>query len=516
MSPRAYQRALAALHDGDRDLCFATGGLIVEDDYACGPAHLLRGVSARDSEVLLSSASLGAACRYSALDAEAWFNRAVTAEAHGRQQLAIDCYRRAHALDPTHVGTLLNGAQLLRVNEYFEEAMMMARKLQRILPDHPAGYSNEAIAAIYLGDIERSDWAFSEAIRLSDDPSLLLWEQHFSLLARGRFAEAWQNYEHRFACSAAVGVEDMAFALPRWDGKRKRHVIGYGEQGLGDQIMFASVLPDLARDCDHVSLAVSPPLVEIFAASFPGVSVFPVRNGSDADECARVVSQAGESRAVNACLPLGSLLTQYRNERIDFPGNAFLCASDIACEFWDKAESVGKIGEGNRLKVGVCWASNPAPERFFSARRALHKTMPLSAFEPLIELLPDADFVAMTNVPLNHFEGPETVKSRIADVSGSLINLDRTAALLKRVDLLITVDTGVAHLAGALGVPVWILLHHHGDARWGLPGVEGSYWYNSARLFWQRTPGDWAELIARVRQALKIFANDHLKQVAVQ
>lgn len=509
IDPRVYQRALAAFHAGDRELCFATSRFMLDENYEFGPAHLLRGLSARDTEVLLSSAYLGAACRYSSLDAEAWYNRGVSAEALGLQQLAIECYRRAHALDPMHVGTVLNGAQLLRVNEHFEEAVMMARRLQRLLPEHPAGYANEAVAAIYLGDLDRSDWAFAKAIRLSEDPSLLLWEQHFSLLARERFAEAWQNYEHRFACGAAVGVDDMAFRLPRWDGKHRRHVMAYGEQGLGDQIMFASMVEELAGDCERVSLAVSPPLVDLFAASFPGVSVFPVVNGSDPDECARLASLAGQRRAVDACIPLGSLLTRYRNKRTDFTGKAFLRPSRDATEFWQNKQAGRKIENGHALKVGLCWASNPAPERFFSARRARHKTMPLSACRSLIERLPEVDFVAVTNVPINHFEGSEAVSGRIEDVSDALTNLDRTAALLQGIDLLITVDTGVAHLAGALGVPVWILLHDHGDARWGLPGVEESYWYNSARLFWQKSPGDWDELITRVTQSLINFADVH-------
>lgn len=508
-----YSRALKAYNEGDSGLCLAMTGMMLEENFEAGAAHLLRAVSFPVEELMASRASLEAACRYSPLDVEAWFNRGVTAEGLGQMQLAIDCYRRAHALDPKHPGTLLNGAQLLRVTEHFEEAVMMARRLQLLMPDHPAGYANEAVAAIYLGDVERSDWAFSHAIRLSQDPSLLLWEQHFSLLARQRFAEAWRNYESRFSCSSAVGVDDMVFDVPRWDGDPDCHVVAYGEQGLGDQIMFASMVNELAKDCQKVSLAVSPPLAELFAASFPNVEVEAVRNGRDPDECAQVLAALGKERPVDAGIPLGSLLTRYRNERDDFTGEAYLRTSSEATLFWKSRLARSQGDHARPLRIGVCWASNPAPERFFSARRALHKTMPLSALSPLVDGLPEAHFVAVTNIPLGQFDGANDFQGKIEDVSDALLNLDRTAGLLQTIDLLITVDTGVAHLAGALGVPVWILLHHHGDARWGEKQTPASYWYRSARLFWQKEPGDWPELIERVAQDLGSFAAAHSKEV---
>lgn len=518
MSPELgiYNRALAAFHEGDHGLCQSLAGMMLERDLQCGPAHLLRGLTRRDDEVLLSVASLGAASRYSSLDAEVWYNRAVTAENLGHRALAIDCYRRAHALDPTHIATLLNGTQLLRITEHFAEAVNMAQRLQCLLPNNPAGYANEAVAQIYLGDAERSDWAFAQAIRLSDDPSLLLWEQHFSLLARHRFEEAWQNYECRFACSSAVGVDDMAFDLPRWNGEPDHHVITYGEQGLGDQIMFASMVEELVQDCSKVTIAVSAPLASLFASSFPSVTVFPVANGTDPQECSRLLAAAGKSKPVDSRIALGSLLARYRNKRSDFTGTPYLKPSPAVTESW-KARELGEKAKGKgKLKIGLCWASNPAPERFFSARRASHKTMPLKKCIPLVERLPGAQFIAITNVPLNHFEDAGLAHGRIEDVSAMLTDLEQTAGLLQNIDLLITVDTGVAHLAGALGVPVWILLHEHGDARWGEPDEWESYWYNSARLFWQKTSGDWDGLIERVGQNLESFAKGPEQQAVVQ
>lgn len=513
VSSHAYERALAFYKEGDLRMCLAMSGLMLEKDFLFGPAHLLRAVSYPPNEVLLENAYLGSACRYGPHDAEAWFNRGVKAEALWKSDLAMDCYRRAHALDPSHLGTMTNGAQLLRITENFEEAVIWARKLQNLSPDNPAGFANEAISSIYLGDLERSDWAFSEAIRRSSDPSLLHWEQHFSLLARQRFKEAWRNYEYRFKCGSSVGVDDMAFDLPRWAGNAKDHVIAYGEQGLGDQIMFASMVAELAKDCAKVSLAVAPSLVRLFSASFPDINVYPITNGLDCNECANLAALAGRDKPVNSVIALGSLLARYRSERSSFSGETYLQPTHDAQSFWKRIRQSREGKQEDTLQIGICWASNPAPDRYFSARRALHKTMPLAAFSALVENHPEIRFTAITNVGLDQFEGGQAIKSKVEDVSEQLTDLDRTAALLQQMDLLITVDTGVAHLAGALGVPTWILLHQQGDARWGQWGASDSYWYRSVKLFWQTAPGDWDTVMARIGEEFERFIGTLGKQV---
>lgn len=500
----AYARALAAFRAGDNVLCAAEAAAILARDPAYGPAWLLRAVSAPDGEAVRQVAAYSAACRHAPLDSDSWFNRGVYHEERQELTAAIDCYRRTLAIDPLHLGALINGTQLIRVHEHFEEAIELARRLQRLAPDHPAGYANEAIALQYVGELERADAVFVEAIARSSDPSHLQWEHHFSLLARERFAEAWQGYETRFACGRYNGVEDMAFVQPRWDGSCGGHVLVYGEQGLGDQLMFSAALPDLLAKVDKASLAVHPALVALFAASFPDIAVHSIEHGNDPIECAAVAARAGADRPIDSVLPLGSLMTHFRNSRESFRGAPYLRPSDDARAFWRKLERQPR----GPFRLGLCWASNPAPDRFFSARRARHKTMPLEAMLPLARL-PGVEASAITNVPLDAFDADREATSLIADRSADLTNLDRTAALLEQMDLLVTVDTGVAHLAGALGVPVWILLHTSGDARWGLPGSETSYWYASARLFWQSHAGDWNDLIGRIVAELKVQSGRH-------
>lgn len=507
-----YGTALAAFQKGDTQTSATMAIEALTCDPAHGPAHLLRAASLPASEVALIAAHYAAATRLTPLSAEHWFNRGVFLESLGRIHEAMNCYRRAIHLDPLHVGALMNGVQLMRVTESFEEALRLARRLQELDPDGHQGLVHEAICLQHLERLEESDAAFAEAIRRSPDPTLLHWEHHFSHLARINFAEAWEKYEVRFACGDANGVKDMAFPLPRWGGEQGQHVLVYGEQGLGDQLMFAAALPELALVCDKVSLAVTPALVDLFKASFPQLAVIAVRNGEDPDECAAViaVAEAEAEQAVDMVLPIGSLMTHFRNRASDFDGKPFLRPSSAAQGYWNARVPAPQARQGrdHALKLGVCWASNPAPDRFFSARRAVHKTMPLDAMQPLITR-DDVDAIAVTNISLNLFDADPALKAEVEDISSELTNLDRTAALMQGLDLVITVDTGIAHLAGALGVPVWILLHKSGDARWGKSGSETSYWYESARLFWQDEEGNWADLIKRVNLALDILINSN-------
>lgn len=495
----SYAEAFRAYQAGDLAACAQHAAAALGADPDHGPAMLLRAVSCPDDEPVRARALYAAACRHAPHDADAWFNLGVHLEGRRLRTEAVAAYRRALVYSPGHFGALLNGTQLVRIHEYFEEALGLARRLQQVAPEHWAGYAHEAISLQHLGFLDEADEVFEAAFARSPDPTLLHWEHHFSLLAREMFAPAWAKYELRFACSEANGVEDIPFGLPHWNGSAGGHVLVYGEQGLGDQLMFAGALADLAARVDRVTLAVHPALTRLFAASYPDMAVVPIANGRDEAERQAVLQAAGRELPVGSVLPIGSLMARFRNARADFSGSPYLRPSEESRRFWAERGSADR-GDG-ALRVGLCWASNPAPDRFFSSRRARNKTMPLSIMQRLATR-PGIAATAVTNVPLGAFRPSAKAIERIEDVSADLVDLDRTAALLEKLDLLITVDTGVAHLAGALGVPVWILLHTGGDARWGIRGSESSYWYNSARLFWQQDHGDWDELVDRVGAAL--------------
>ncbi|MGI9375964.1 MAG: glycosyltransferase family 9 protein [Tsuneonella suprasediminis] len=497
--------ALAALNNGDLARCGELAVAILAHDPDNGLAHMLRAASLNDEWAALAAAHCAAACRNAPFDPQAWINRAVFFEWADQHDRALDCYRRALTIDPLHIDALAGGTQSFRVNELFEESIALAERLQQRAPDHPASYSNAAIALQNLGRVEEADAMFALASERATDRSHLDWEHFHSLLARQHFAEAWPKYETRFAPSVNNGVNDFPFDCPRWSGASSDHVLVYGEQGLGDQIMFASAVADMQAACGQVTLAVHELLVGLFRASFPEVAVLALPFDAGAEEYADVLARAGAERPVDSVLAIGSLMGRFRNRRDAFSGAPYLRPSDGARDFWrGRLDWAGRDAQGRgqrALRVGVCWASNPAKGQFNGSMRARHKTMPLAEMLRLVDIEGVAP-VAITNVPLAEFEGGDAAQGRLVDISADLLSLDRTAAVLEQLDLLVTVDTGVAHLAGAMGVPVWILLNRKGDCRWGEWGARSSYWYDSARLYWQDAPGDWSGLIERVRKDL--------------
>lgn len=500
MSAPGYAEALAACRSDDAATCQRITADLLRARPDDGPASLLRGLTVSEGEAARQFALLMAACRRQPGRAEHWGHLAEWHERHGEKLEAARCWRRAVSLDPAHVPTLLRATESLRITEHFTEALPLARRLQRLLPDDFIGYAHEAIALQQLGAFETADGVFAEAIRRRASPALLHWEHHFSLLARERFAEAWDSYEWRFDCDGANSVDDMAFDLPRWTGVAAGHVLVYGEQGIGDQLMFANALGDVIARVERVSLAVAPHLVDLFQASFPQVHVLPIVLKRDPATCAALVAEAGQVHPVDAAIPLGSLMALFRRRREDFTGHPYLRASDAARAYWAARAPVDRSVD-RPLRVGLCWACNPCADQFGLSRRARRRTMEVVQAARLARL-PGVAAVAVTNVPLAAFGVEDAAALGIDDVSASLTTLDRTAALIESLDLLVTVDTGVAHLAGALGKPVWLMLHDKGDPRWGRPGARHSYWYQSAELFWQETPGDWDELVGRIADRL--------------
>lgn len=510
-----YFNVVAQLHGGATDLCSVWTEEILGREPGNAGALLLRALALGDTNRTLALALTRQACRNAPADCEVWYNLGCIHEHFAEMLPAINAYRRAHRLNSTHLEVLRNGTQLLRINEYFTEAAEWARKLIALAPDESTGYGHLAISLAHSGLPEEADVAYAAAIALADPDaaSLLIWEQHFSLLQRHKFTEAWEGYERRFECGRWNGVSDIPFPLPKWTGQKGGHVLLYGEQGIGDQLMFAQAIKDIQLVVDDVSLAVAPWLTTLMANSFPGVTVIPIIDSDHDNQYAGVLKKAAAAhKAVDYTLPLGSLMTHFRNDRSAFSGVPYLSATREAYRRWNN--TVAKTSP-KRLRIGLCWASNPAPDRFFSARRARSKTMPLAVMAQLTDLIP-ADFISLTNVALGEFQSGADSALCIIDYADKLTDLNETAALIETLDLVITVDTAVAHLAGAVGTKTWLLLHCGGDARWGLPDDSTSYWYDSTEIFWQATNGDWPELIDRVSQRLRIFDTDEGGQAVVK
>ena len=355
------------------------------------------------------------------------------------------------------------------------------RLTRRALRDFPANadlWSAHAEALDELDRIAEAAAAFERAAALAPDDPARRNDYAMNRLKLGFLAEGFRAYEARLALfEGAGGLVGQLAHHRRWDGAARERVIVCGEQGFGDQIMFARFIPQVAARARAVTVVVRPALVSLFGRRFDVVR--PSAPGSD----------SAALPAFDSWVPMGSLpalLGCHADAALD--AEPYLAADPARIARW--APAIDRRG----LAVGLAWSGNPAFPR--NHRRALPSA---ALYRPL---------VAVPGVRCYGLQMPPdpVAPDWLDDLAPRIADFDDTAAILENLDLLITTDTAIAHLAGALGRPVWLLLSRVADWRWRLEGAD-SVWYRSMRLFRQPTPGDWGAVIGEVERALRARAS---------
>lgn len=377
--------------------------------------------------------------------ADAWTNLGAILQAQGQLDEAIDAYRHAVALRPEHGLTLSNLAQALQGRGDQEESMQYHRKAIAVAPDVPLVHFNLALA----------------------------------LLQGGEYAEGWREYEWRWR-GGVQKLKPRGFSQPQWQGEALdgKTLLLHGEQGVGDTFQFIRFLPDVLERGARVVLEAQAPAVPLLRM-LPGISSVFVRG------------QLLPSFDVH--LPLMSLphvlgLTDCASLAPRVP--AYLPNDPARTANW--SERMGP--RDGRLRVGVTWAGNPS----HVADRL--RSIPASLIWDKLAAL--SDRVQFFSLQKDIRQEDRDVLARHADTVRNLgedfDSFADTAAVVTQLDLVLAVDTAVAHLTGGLGRPVWVLLPYLGDWRWGQRHRADTPWYSTMRLFHQTCPCDWAEVLDRV------------------
>jgi hypothetical protein len=493
-----YPRALAAYKAGEHAAAERDLDALLAQRPQDARALLLKGVAHAKDDGPVSLALVEQSVALDPQNAEAWYNLGVYEAERGRLDAALAAYERTVQLQPLHDGALGNGCELLRRFDRFEDALGWADRVMALGRGGWAAHLNRAVCLFHLRRWDEAEAEYLAARRLAPDRPIVQWEAFPLYLHQESFAPAWEAFERRFDCGDLNGVHCYPFPQPQWRGEplAGRHMLIHNEQGLGDQIMFACALQEVVDAAAEVTLVAAPELAALFRASYPTVRVFPARFGRFAGDHPPP-DWLPELGPVDYQLPIGGLMHRLRTTRESFgTPRAYLRPSDAARARWAARP------RGEHLAVGVCWASNPALFRHDSSRRAVKKSLQLETLAPLADV-PGADLVSVLNWRID--PTPAAFEGRLEDVSAQLTSLDDTAALIETLDLVITVDTAVAHLAGALGKPTWLLLHDFADCRWGLT-AERSYWYPDMRLFRQRETGAWGPVVSEVAAELAALA----------
>jgi tetratricopeptide (TPR) repeat protein len=377
--------------------------------------------------------------------AEILNNKANAFKALGRCDEALECYDRAIALKPDYVDALNNRGSCLDMMLRADEALASFRVALAVSPDYPAAHWNIAVNRLRVGD----------------------------------FRTGWIESEWRWKCGA-LRLGNREFGRPLWFGQQPidgKTVLLHSDQGLGDALHFCRYAPLVAARGARVVLEINPPLREL-VSDLAGVS--------------KIIAKGEALPDFDYHCPLGSLPLAFDTSLETIPSDVPYILAPEAPDDWP-----AKLGPAQRPRIGLVWSGNPDHANDHNRSIALELLLPL--FDA------GAQFVSLQKELRASDAALLRQRSDVFDAGPELESFSDTARLLSHLDLVISVDTSVAHLAGALGRPVWVLLPRAPDWRW-LLDREDSPWYPTMRLFRQSETAEWPSVIQRVKAALQAMA----------
>jgi Flp pilus assembly protein TadD len=384
---------------------------------------------------------------------------------------ARDLFRRALAIRGDFVECWTGLGTALRELEDLDGSVAAYRKAVELDPTNPAVHNNLANALKDGGELAESAAGYRRALELKPDYMDAQLNLGIALLLAGNLQDGFACYELRRE------LRQPAYPQPKWAGEdlQGRSILLYTRQGLGDVIQFVRYAPMIAARHGNVVVACKPELRRLLEGQ-PGIS--------------RVVLNTDPRPPVDLQCPLLSLPHVFRTTLETIPAKMpYLIPDATAKAYWHERLAQEPPG----LKVGLNWAGNPLP------RRNRKRTIGLAAMAPLA-VLQGVRFYSLQKGPGAEETMPPAGLT-LVDWTSGLNDLADTAALIANLNLVITCDTSVAHLAGALGIPVWVGLRFAPDWRWML-GRADSPWYPTMRLFRQPRPGDWTPVITAMTDEL--------------
>lgn len=437
-------------------------------------------------------------------------------QAQGKWQQAIPHYEQALRLEPDDVDTLISLGNLLRDAGRVDEACILYQRIVDLKPDsvnarlnlgtlfHDVGKLDEALehyqnvlrlqpdsfdAVLNHGSLlmgfdrpEEAKASYDQALRLRINSPDAKWGKALALLALGEYREGWTLYESGLERKNTRGPIPFPFRAERWDGGAfpgKRLLI-WGEQGLGDVLQFVRYAALCKERGGKVLVLCRKPLARL------------LKNCPFIDEVVTTVSESD----FDFYIPVMSLPHIFGTTLETIPAEIpYLYVSEDARKKW-----APRFAGAEGFKVGLVWAGSPRKRQIDAHLIDRRRSMSLDWMRPLFAF----DQIAFYNLQIGDASAQIDacgLRDRIIDYTPDVEDLMDTAAIIENLDLVISVDTSVVHLAGGLGKPVWVLSRFDGCWRW-LRNREASPWYPTARVFGQPTPGDWDTVVDRVRDAL--------------
>ena len=396
----------------------------------------------------------------------------------GHHDAAAAAFRRALDLRPNFAATLANlGSALAELGRLDEAADCLQRALER-QPGHLEAHNNLGRVRMRQMRIDEATTCFRTAIALEPHSAIAHANLGHMLLKRGEFAEGWVEREWRWRTPNLAGAVRHA-EKPQWRGEHAAglSILLHAEQGYGDTLQFCRFAPLVSERGMRVVLEAPATLVRLLR-TLPGV--------------AAVVATGDALPQFDLQCPLLSLPLAFGTTQATIPGRTpYLRADPAAVKYWrSRLQAMPNPG----LRVGLVWAGNPRHARSSLAAVDRRRSIDPALLGPL-STLPNLHLISLQK------DSAAPFAAGITDVMAEMMDFADTAALVANLDLVVSVDTAVAHLAGALGKPVWVMNRFDSCWRW-LTGRSDSPWYPMLRLYDQRAPGDWSSVIASIASNL--------------
>ncbi|MDR3416943.1 MAG: tetratricopeptide repeat protein [Nevskia sp.] len=465
--------ALKALHRLEEALVSYDGALALAP--ACAEAHNNRGNTLRSlkrpEEAL---ASYDRALALKSDFAEAHNGRGNSLASLNRQQEALSSYERALALRSGYAEAWNGRGAALMALDRPEEALASFDRALAVNPNHAEARNNRALVLIGDGHLDPALSELDRALAIKPDYAEAHWNKSIAKLLQGDFADGWRLYEWRWKTAQFSAARPCPG--PLWLGNEDiagKTLLIYREQGLGDFIQFCRYAPLAKALGVEVIMEVPAPLMPLLA-TMPGRF--------------ELIEEGMSLPAFDRCCPAMSLPLAFRTTLADVPAAVpYLHADEERRSRWREW-----LGEKTRPRIGLVWSGSR------EHRNDRNRSIPLTLLEPLLKL--PFEFHSLQR-EIRPDDATMVQQGRILPHAERLSDFAETAALIREMDIVISVDTAVAHAAGAFGAKVWILLPFSPDFRWMLDSRR-SPWYPSARLFRQSLRGDWSSVIREVADHL--------------
>jgi tetratricopeptide (TPR) repeat protein len=434
---------------------------------------------------------------------EAHYNLGNALQSQDKLEEAVACYERALALDSEKYEARHNLGNALQSQGRLDEAMACYERVLALHPGYAKAHYSLGCALQSAGNLQQALVQYRLARALKPDFAQAGFSESLAQLLQGDFASGWRNFEWRWQ-TQDHDTPMRAYQQPFWTGEKPGEKLAsgrlliWGEQGIGDEIMFAGLIPDVTRAGNRILLDCDPRLKPLFARSFPGIDLVAGRSSeNDPANYPGPDLQADDREPdIAAHLPSGSLPALFRATHAAFSATTspYLIADPLKREQFRSRYADG-AGNGRRL-VGLAWHTN-------SRKTGRCRSIDLSLFAPLFAR-PGIRWVSLQYGDHDALQAQAAAAAAPILIDRSvdqLSDIDTFAAQIAALDLVITIDNSTAHLAGALGVPTWVLLPFAPDWRW-LQGRQDSPWYPTLRLFRQPQRDDWQSVMQNLQSAL--------------